>query len=140
MTLIKAAPDEIVSEARSVELARILILYKNIPLPVEACVHHLIEKRVRDQPDHEAVCSRDGSLAYRELDAYANLIASRLVCLGIRPNDFVLFDLGSSMWTVVAMLAILKAGAAFVPIPPSPVQRIKTMFSLIKARVVLTST
>lgn len=140
MALIQAGPDEIVNEASSVDLEQIRKWNETVTSPVEACIHHLIEKQVRDQPDDEAVCSRDGSLTYRELDAYANLIASRLVYLGIRPDDLVPFCFEKSMWTVVAMLAILKAGAAFVPIPHSPVQRIKTMLSLIKPTVILTST
>lgn len=140
MTHIQTSPDEIVNEASSADLEQIRNWNKTVTPPVEACVHHLIEKQVRIRPDDEAVCSREGSLTYREMDAYAKVIASRLVSHGIKPDDLVPVCFEKSMWTVVAMLAILKAGAAFVPIPCSPVQSIKTMLSLIKSTIILTST
>lgn len=139
MVLVHAAPGKVSSEASSADLEQIRIWNETVPASVEICVHHLIEKQVRDQPDAEAVCSREGSLTYRELDAYANLIASRLVYHGTKRDDLVPVCFEKSMWTIVAMLAILKAGAAFVPIPRSPIQRIKAILFLTKSTVVLTS-
>lgn len=121
------------------ELEQIQKWNETVPPTIEACVHHLVEERVRDQPDDTAVCSRDGSLTYQELDTYAARCARRLIQYGIKPDDLVPICFEKSKWNVVAMLATLKAGAAFVPIPCSPVQRIKTILTLVKSTVILTS-
>ena len=139
MATMHFQPDEGVEDISAADLEQIRKWNKTIPPTVEACVHHLIEEKVREQPDDEAVCSRDGSLSYRKLDGYANMLASRLVLHGIKPDDLVPMCFEKSMWTVVAMLAVLKAGAAFVPVPCSPVQRIKTILCLIRPTVFLTS-
>ncbi len=139
MATIHFHPNEGAEDISAADLERIRVWNETVPPAVKACVHHLIEEKVREQPADEAVCSRDGSLSYRELDGYANILASRLVLHGIKPDDLVPMCFEKSMWTVVAMLAVLKAGAAFVPIPCSPVQRIKTILSLIRPTVILTS-
>lgn len=141
MALIQAAPDQFGNDDvfPLAELEQIRKWNQSVPPPIEACVHHLVEEKVRDQPNAESVCSRDGSLNYGELDDHAKVLASRLVHHGIKPDDLVPICFEKSKWTVVAILAILKAGAAFVPIPCSPVQRIKTMLTLVKPTVILTS-
>ncbi|KAF6227616.1 hypothetical protein HO173_012145 [Letharia columbiana] len=140
MGLVEAAPDEVANEASSADLEQIRKWNQFVPPAIEACVHHLIEEKVRDQPNAEAVRSREGALTYGDLDSYANGLASHLVHHGIKPEDIIPVCFEKSMWTVVAMLAVLKAGAAFVPIPCSPVQRVKTILSLIRPSVILTST
>ena len=127
------------TETSIADLEQIRRWNETIPPAVEACVHHLVETQVHDHPDDEAVCSREGALTYRELNAYANSLAISLVRRGIKPGDLISVCFEKSMWTVVAMLAVLKAGVAFVPVPCSPVQRIKTIISLIKPAVILTS-
>ena len=141
MALIQTAPDHIVNDEvfPLAHLEQIRKWNQFVPPAIEACVHHLVEEKVRDQPNAEAVCSRDGSLSYGELDDHAKVFASRLVHHGIKPDDLVPICFEKSKWTVVAILAILKAGAAFVPIPCSPVQRIKTILTLVKPTVILTS-
>ena len=139
MAIMHSPPGDGANNLSAADLEQIRTWNETVPMTVEACVHHLVEEKVRDQPDDEAVCSREGSLTYRELDDNANILASRLVRHGIKPDDLVPVCFEKSMWTVVAILAVLKAGAAFVPIPCSPVQRIKTILSLIRPTVILTS-
>ena len=139
MATIHFHPNEGAEDISATDLEQIRVWNETVPPAVKVCVHHLIEEKVREQPDDEAVCSRDGSLSYQELDSYANMLASRLVLRGIKPDDLVPMCFEKSMWTVVAMLAVLKAGAAFVPIPCSPVQRVKTILSLIRPTFILTS-
>ncbi|KAL8682571.1 MAG: hypothetical protein Q9186_001424 [Xanthomendoza sp. 1 TL-2023] len=104
-----------------------------------ACVHHLVKVKVEETPDSEAVCAWDGKLSYSELDTLAETAAARLVCLGIGPGVFVPFAYEKSMWTVVAMLAILKAGGAFVPLNPSdPRARLEEIVKNVGAHVVVT--
>lgn len=110
-----------------------------LPSPVEKCVHHLFQENVQEHPHAEAICSRDGSLTYEELDAHATFFARRLIHNGIQAESLVPLCFEKSMWAVVAMVAVLKAGAAFVPVPCSPQGRIETIIAQIDPSVILTS-
>ena len=111
-----------------------------LPKPVVKCVHHLFHENVREYPDAEAICSWDGSLSYAELDAHAIFFATRLVYhYGVRVDSMVPICFEKSKWAVVAMIAVLKAGAAFVPLPCSPRGRIEDITALIKPCVIITS-
>jgi non-ribosomal peptide synthetase component F len=57
--------------------------------PVERCIHGVIADRVGETPNAEAVCAWDGSFTYRELDAVAHCLATRLVQLGVGPEVLV---------------------------------------------------
>lgn len=110
-----------------------------LPSSVEKCVHHLFQDKVQEYPKAEAICSRDGSMSYKELDARATSLARRLIHYGIQPESLVPLCFEKSMWAVVAMIGVLKAGAAFVPLPCSPPGRIETIITQIKPSVILTS-
>ena len=90
---------------------------------VEECFHHVFESWVEQIPNDEAIRARDDSLTYRELDKYASKLAYRLLEHGIRAESLVPICFEQSMWAIVSMLAILKAGGAIVPITASPRQR-----------------
>ncbi|MFD4672027.1 amino acid adenylation domain-containing protein [Lentzea sp. NPDC058450] len=86
----------------------------------------LFEARVRAMPDAVAVTDGATSLTYAELNSAANRLARRLVAEGAGPGRFVALVLPRSAELVVAVLAVLKAGAAYVPIDPDyPEQRIR---------------
>lgn len=121
------------------DVERIRKLNNFLPPPVEECVHHLVQEKVQERPDAEAICSRDGSLTYGELDAHATFLARRLIGHGIQAESLVPLCFEKSMWAVVAMMAVLKAGAAFVPLPCSPAGRIETIIAQIRPGVFLTS-
>lgn len=108
---------------------------------VEAFAHHLIEQRAREQPDSVAVHSWEGDLTYAELYSFSSRLAAHLVKgLGVRPETYVPLCFEKSMWTVVAMLAVLKAEAAFVPLDPThPVGRTQHVVSQVRAELVLSS-
>ena len=110
-----------------------------LPSPIERCVHHLFQEKVQEHPNAVAICSRDGSLTYEELDAHATVLARRLIHNGIQAESLVPLCFEKSMWAVVAMIAVLKAGAAFVPVPCSPRGRIETILAQIDPSVILTS-
>ncbi|TDV43216.1 non-ribosomal peptide synthetase [Actinophytocola oryzae] len=82
--------------------------------PVPA--HRLVESRVDGQPDAVAVEAPDGLLTYLELDQRANRLAAHLRGLGIGVGDLVGVYLPHSAAGVVAFLATLKAGAAYLPL------------------------
>ena len=92
------------------------IFQRNSRLPdsVEACAHDLIRDQSLKHPSHEAVCSWDGTLTYGELETYSNAIASQLVSGGfVSAGDIIPIFTEKSMWAVVSMLAIWKAGCAW---------------------------
>ncbi|GGQ76346.1 non-ribosomal peptide synthetase [Couchioplanes azureus] len=93
----------------------------------------------RAYPDAVAV-SHDGvDLTYAALDARANRLAHRLVARGVRPEDLVAVRLPRGADLVVALLAVLKAGAAYLPVDPRyPEARIRYLVDDAAARYVLT--
>lgn len=100
----------------------------------------LIKLTTLSKPDSEAICAWDGSMSYAELHAISSNVSRQLIRAGVRVGDFVPFSFEKSLWAVVAILAILKAGAAFVPLDPRhPVARLKDILGTIRAKVVLTS-
>ena len=106
----------------------------------EACVHHFIEANSRQNPRAPAVSSWDGSLDYRELDDLSSRVANHLVTLGVGPEIIVPVCFEKSMWAVIAMLAVLKAGGAFVPLDPlHPIERLTTIIRKTRASLVVTS-
>ena len=107
--------------------------------PQHTGVHELVEAQAARTPQACAVVHDDRRLTYAELDASANRLARRLRALGVRPDDRVAIALERSIGLVVAQLAILKCGAAYVPLDQTaPPQRQAFMINDCGARVVLT--
>lgn len=105
---------------------------------VQKSVHGEFEQRVRENPDAPAVESWEGGLTFRELDGLANRMANRLVGLGVGPEARVAVCAEPSASLVVAILGVLKAGAAFVPLDPGyPPQRLAGLLADSGAGVVL---
>ncbi|MFF7638568.1 non-ribosomal peptide synthase/polyketide synthase, partial [Kitasatospora sp. NPDC008050] len=76
----------------------------------------LFEAQAAATPQSVAVVAQGGRLAYRELNERANQLARRLVDQGVGPEQFVALAVPNSVETLVAMLAVLKAGAAYLPL------------------------
>jgi amino acid adenylation domain-containing protein len=87
--------------------------------PRDLLLHQLIEQQAARTPDAIAVAFGDASLSYRELDARAGRLALRLRALGVRPDSLVGVCLDRSLDLPVALLAVLKSGAAYLPIDPT---------------------
>ncbi|KAL8833240.1 MAG: hypothetical protein Q9170_004404, partial [Blastenia crenularia] len=103
-------------------------------------LHGLIEATCLAKPDSEAICAWDGSMTYAELHTLSSDVARRLIRAGVCLGDMIPFAFEKSKWTVVALLAILKAGGAFVPLLPThPKQRLEDIIASVQAKVVLTS-
>jgi len=103
-------------------------------------VHDLWRESVRTAPLAPAVESWDGSFTYTELEELSDKVAYQLLSKGVRLGDFVPFSFEKSRWMVVAMLGIVKAGAAFVAIDPSqPRARADEIMSQLQATVILAS-
>ncbi|HZC51758.1 MAG TPA: amino acid adenylation domain-containing protein, partial [Mycobacterium sp.] len=93
-----------------------------------ACLHELVEATVARTPDAVAVTCEDRELTYAELDGRANDLAHRLRQLGVGPEVIVPVLLDRSEDLVVALLGVLKAGGAFLPLDSTqPSQRMAAM-------------
>src|SRR5207302_8492799 len=99
----------------------------------------LFEAQVARTPDAPAVLCETGALTYAELEARANRLAHLLIEGGAGPERIVALALPRSVEIVVAQLAVVKAGAAYLPVDPAyPAERIS--FMLADARPVLVLT
>ncbi|KAB2345062.1 non-ribosomal peptide synthetase [Actinomadura rudentiformis] len=88
----------------------------------------LFEAQAALRPDAAAVTFGSSTLTYGEVNARANRLARHLVAQGVGPEQFVALKLPRSADLVIAVLAVLKAGAAYVPIDPDyPADRIAYM-------------
>lgn len=108
--------------------------------PVDQLIYEIIAQRTRERPESPAVCSWDGTLNYRELDMLSTIVARQLVALNVGPGSLVPLFFEKSMYAIVAIVGVLKAGAAYVPIDPSQAQdRRQLILEKAQAKVVLTS-
>ena len=103
-------------------------------------VHERISKNALERPEAEAVCAWDATFSFQELDRYSDLLAAHLISQGVIADTFVPFCFEKSAWTVVTVLAILKAGGAFVPLDRSyPVSWLQDVVEQTSAKNVLVS-
>ncbi|KAF1935157.1 acetyl-CoA synthetase-like protein [Clathrospora elynae] len=113
---------------------------REVPAAVESCIHDLFLEQSKIQPNATAICAWDGEMSYCELDELSTKLAGNIIDLDVEPEDVVLLCFEKSMWTIVVMLAVLKAGGAFVPLDPEhPRSRQEEIFKQTGAEVVLTS-
>jgi len=94
--------------------------------PRDLCLHQKIEHYAAQTPDAPALSCYDTTLSYNELNKRANQIAHWLIKQGIKTGDRVGVCLNRDIELIVNLLAILKTGAAYVPIDPAyPRARLK---------------
>jgi len=98
------------------------------PAPTPRRFGEIFDAAVAGRPDWPAVIDGDLSLTYRELDARVELMARRVSALGARPGELVAFCLPKGIDAVVAILGIVRTGAAYLPIDPAlPDDRVRHM-------------
>ena len=101
-------------------------------------VHQWFERAARRHPDKPAVSCEDDVLTFGEVDAFANGLARELGELGIERGDLVPFFMKKSVRSIEAILGILKADCAYVPLDSaSPAPRLASILSASGARVVI---
>ncbi|MBE9162161.1 non-ribosomal peptide synthetase [Tychonema sp. LEGE 06208] len=107
--------------------------------PTDKCVHQLFEEQAERTPDSIAVVSESEQITYRELNDRANKLAHHLQKLGVEPEAIVGICADRSLETIVGILGILKAGAAYLPIDPAtPADRKALMLEDARVQVLLT--
>jgi amino acid adenylation domain-containing protein len=87
--------------------------------PRDQTIHRLFETQAQQTPEATALAFEHGAITYRELETRANRIARYLAHAGVQPGARVGVCLERSPELIVSLLAILKVGAAFVPIDPA---------------------
>jgi amino acid adenylation domain-containing protein len=97
-----------------------------VDYPQGHTVHGLFEARAAEAPDAVAVIQGGQRLSYGQLNQQANQLAHHLLALGVQPDDRVAISVRRGPDMLLGLLAILKAGAAYVPIDPAlPAERLR---------------
>ncbi|WP_105979332.1 lichenysin non-ribosomal peptide synthetase LicA [Bacillus paralicheniformis] len=112
-----------------------------LAVPEDKTVHELFEAQVLRTPDHGAAVYNGVAWTYKELNARANRLARLLIEKGVRPEQRIGIMVKPSLEMAAGVIAILKAGAAYVPIDPSyPAERIGYVLKDSGAELLLTQT
>lgn len=105
---------------------------------IEKPIFQLIEDQVKSCPDNVAIIHKGKSLTYREFNGKSNFLAKRLQQLGVKKGDFVPLVMNRSLELPVSQHAIMKLGAAFVPVDINwPAGRINQILTNVAAPLVL---
>jgi amino acid adenylation domain-containing protein/non-ribosomal peptide synthase protein (TIGR01720 family) len=103
------------------------------------CVHELFDRQARQAPERPALSDASGPVSYGELHARAERLAAFLRAAGLAPETRVGLMLEHSPELLAAVFGILKAGCAFVPLPPEqPLARRVALAERVRAPWVLT--
>ncbi|WP_149096496.1 non-ribosomal peptide synthetase [Paenibacillus terrae] len=98
--------------------------------PRDRTIHSLFEEQASLRPDQTAVVISTDSLSYKELNERANQLAHVLLSKGVQPDQAIGLITERSLDMIIAILAIFKAGGAYLPIDPShPAERIRHMLA-----------
>ena len=110
------------------------------PFATNTCIHEFFEQQAAKTPDAIAVVFCDQPWTYRELNSNADALARRLISAGVGPGAFVAICLDRSLELMAALLAVLKAGAAYLPLDPAyPAERLAFMIEDAKPAVIVVS-
>ncbi|MFC9175762.1 amino acid adenylation domain-containing protein [Streptomyces sp. NPDC057107] len=126
------------TEARRREILHGLNTYEDPGIRYGTLAEPFEEQAART-PDAVALTGQEGSLTYAQTNARANRLAHHLRELGVRPGDKVAVCMDRSFDLVIALYAVAKAGAAYIPMDPDlPAERMEFMLADTRPRLVLT--
>ncbi|KIW21633.1 hypothetical protein PV08_02213 [Exophiala spinifera] len=115
-------------------------LNHSLPPSYQFCMHDLISERARKCPDKVAICSWDGDLTYAQIDQFSTYLAHNLRDMSVKLHDVVPICFEKSRWTIVAVLAAMKAGSTFVLMDPTlPLARLQNTAVQVGAKLMLAS-
>ncbi|KAI0204629.1 hypothetical protein F4808DRAFT_414403 [Astrocystis sublimbata] len=141
--LARAKPEAILADIEFIppsEWSMIQELNSLVPPVAEKRIHDVIQDHASGRPNAQAVCAWDGEMTYQKLEEISTNVARRLVEAGVGPEKVVPLCFEKSKWTVVAMLAVLKAGGAFILLDRSlPAARIQNICRKVNAETCITS-
>ena len=111
-----------------------------MPPTINECVHDIFARWAEAQPEAPAICAHDGEYTYGQLRAVTDRLSHHLVQLGVGPEVFVPTCFDKSAFAIIAMLSVLKAGGAAVPLDAAhPAPALQTRLEDAAAQVVLTT-
>ncbi|MEN0054907.1 MAG: amino acid adenylation domain-containing protein [Mucilaginibacter sp.] len=111
-----------------------------VDYPKDKALHHLVTERAQETPDQIALKFHDRVYSYKSLNDTANKLAQYLMEKGLQKGDVAGLALDRSPEMVISLLAIMKTGAAYVPLDPEyPKDRIEFMLEDSSARILITS-
>ncbi|MGW6545598.1 amino acid adenylation domain-containing protein [Streptomyces massasporeus] len=145
LTAVVAAPDQPVGRLdvlSPAERRQLLGDYNDSARDLApATLPELFRARVAEAPDAPALIFQDTTVSYAELDARANRLARRLIELGVGPEQFVAVSVPRSVELITALWAVLKAGAAYLPLDPDyPADRLSFMVDDARPGLLITTT
>ncbi len=144
LTALVTDPDQRLSQLSlltEAERQQVLVTWNATQQPPsgEQCIHELFEAQVKQTPDAIALVYEEHQLSYAQLNQRANQLAHYLQGRGVGPEQRVGLCLERSLEMVIVLLAILKAGAAYVPLDPSyPQQRLAFLLQDAQISLLLT--
>jgi amino acid adenylation domain-containing protein len=111
-----------------------------VDYPKDKALHHLIADQALKNPDKTALVFEERSLTFKNVNEAANKLAKHLLTYNIKTGDIIGLALDRSPEMVISLLAILKTGAAYVPLDPEyPKDRVEFMMEDSAAKILLTS-
>ena len=114
---------------------------ENRPTRDRATLVTLFERQARKHPGRIALTAGDQQITYRQLESRTNQLARMLVSQGASPEDCIALLFDRSPELIVALLATLKAGAAYLPLDPgAPPARLSALVGDARPRFALTTT
>jgi amino acid adenylation domain-containing protein len=124
------------------ERHQLLVTWNDTTAPIpQTCLPELFQAQVATNPAAIAVVFQDTELSYAQLNARANQLAQLLIARGIGPEMIVAIALPRSIDMVIAILAVLKTGAAYLPLDPDyPPARLAFMITDAHPALLLTTT
>ncbi|KAF7181472.1 hypothetical protein CNMCM7691_000690 [Aspergillus felis] len=128
---IMEAPGKTIREIQHISPSDLIQLGRwndNTPPQLRQTIHGVVQGQAKKTPHSLAVSSLDGDLTYQELERYSTQLRDELLLRGAEPGMLIPLLYEKSRWAIVAMLAVLKAGAGIVALDPSyPVDRMRAI-------------
>ncbi|WP_170137231.1 MULTISPECIES: non-ribosomal peptide synthetase [Cysteiniphilum] len=140
---ILASTDKKISEYELMSIDQKTLLYDwnktDKPYPKDKTIHQLFEEQVKKNPNNIAIVFESEQLNYAQLNAKANQLARYIRSSNtISPDNLIALYLDKSLEMIIGILAILKSGAAYLPLDPSyPDERVKYILNDTQASLVL---
>ncbi|AZL16326.1 non-ribosomal peptide synthetase [Rickettsiales endosymbiont of Stachyamoeba lipophora] len=113
----------------------------NKEYPIQATINQLFEEQAKQFPERTAIVFKDTKLTYKELNEKANILANHLIeVYHIKANDLVIILMDRDENIIISILAILKAGDAYIPVDPCyPENRIRDIIEDSQPKFILTT-
>ncbi|PHH52314.1 Nonribosomal peptide synthetase 4 [Ceratocystis fimbriata CBS 114723] len=126
--------------ARSADLDLVWNWNKIVPQTATRCMHDVISEKAKAWPSSVAIESWDGNWTYAEVDSLSTRLTFILLQNGVRSGDVIPLCFEKCKWTIIAVLAVMKSGAAFsLTDPTQPEGRLRTIVEQTHAKQIIVS-